>query len=204
MEVSSHALDQHRVDATRFDVAVFTNLGQDHLDFHSTRSATSPPRRGLFSRTWPTQGVVNVDDPYGRRLLDSAAIPMTSYSIDDVEALSVGPLASSFRWRGHSVRLPLGGRFNVSNALAAATAAVAAGVTPADAAAGLAGAAPVPGRFESVDAGQPFTVIVDFAHTPESLASAIGAARRGGGGGSCHRHLRLWRRPRSGQASPHG
>jgi UDP-N-acetylmuramoyl-L-alanyl-D-glutamate--2,6-diaminopimelate ligase len=183
MEVSSHALEQHRADATRFAVAVFTNLGQDHLDFHSTMDRYFAAKARLFTPAMAAQGVVNADDAYGRILFDSATIPLTSYSISDVDDLEVGPLASTFRWRGYVVRLPLGGRFNVSNALAAATAAVAAGVTPADAATGLTEAAPVPGRFEPVDAGQPFTVIVDFAHTPESLASVLATAREVAGTG---------------------
>ena len=183
MEVSSHTLEQHRADATRFAVAVFTNLGQDHLDFHSTMDRYFAAKARLFTPAMAAQGVVNADDAYGRILLDSGTIPMTSYSMSEVDDLEVGSLASTFRWRGHAVRLPLGGRFNVVNALAAATAAVAAGVTTADAAAGLAATAPVPGRFEPVDAGQPFTVIVDFAHTPESLASVLDTAREVAGNG---------------------
>src|SRR5205085_1764671 len=91
--------------------------------------------------------------------------------------------SSTFRWRGHVVRLRLGGRFNVANALAAATAAAGAGIAPEAVAAGLSDATPAPGRFEPVDAGQPFTVLVDFAHTPESLAWALAAAREAAGGG---------------------
>jgi UDP-N-acetylmuramoyl-L-alanyl-D-glutamate--2,6-diaminopimelate ligase len=124
-----------------------------------------------------TAGVVDADDPYGRRLLETAAIPVTPYSLADAEDLDVGLLASTFRWRDRPVRLPVGGRFNVRNALAAATAAVAAGVAVDSVVDGLAAAPPVPGRFEPVDAGQSFAVLVDFAHTPESLASALAAAR---------------------------
>jgi UDP-N-acetylmuramoyl-L-alanyl-D-glutamate--2,6-diaminopimelate ligase len=177
MEVSSHALAQHRADATHFAVAVFTNLGQDHLDFHGTTEQYFAAKARLFTPSMTSRAVVNVDDMYGRRLLAGATIPMTSFSMADAGALTVGPLASSFTWRGQPVRLPLGGRFNVANALAAATAAAEAGLAPDAIAAGLAAAGPVPGRFEPVDAGQPFTVVVDFAHTPESLASVLGAAR---------------------------
>ncbi len=183
MEVSSHALEQHRADATRFAVAVFTNLGQDHLDFHGTTEHYFAAKARLFEPAMAAVGVANADDPYGRILLDRALIPMTGYSIADADDLVVGPLASTFRWRGQSIELPIGGRFNVSNALAAATAAVAAGVGVVDVAGGLAEVRPVPGRFEPVDAGQPFTVIVDFAHTPESLASVLAAAREVAGPG---------------------
>ena len=177
MEVSSHALALHRADATRFAVAVFTNLGRDHLDFHGTTERYFAAKARLFEPGTAAAGVADADDPYGRRLLETAAIPMTPYSLTDAEALEVGLLASTFRWRDRPVRLPLGGRFNVRNALAAATAAVAAGVALDSVVDGLAAAPPVPGRFEAVEAGQPFAVLVDFAHTPEALASALAAAR---------------------------
>ncbi len=177
MEVSSHALELHRADATRFEVAVFTNLGRDHLDFHDTTERYFAAKARLFAPAMARAGVADADDPYGRRLLDGAAIPMTAYSLADAEELSVGLLASTFRWRGRSVRLALGGRFNVTNALAAATAAVVAGVTVDNVVDGLAATPAVPGRFEAVDEGQPFAVLVDFAHTPESLASVLAAAR---------------------------
>jgi UDP-N-acetylmuramoyl-L-alanyl-D-glutamate--2,6-diaminopimelate ligase len=183
MEVSSHALAQHRADATHFAVAVFTNLGQDHLDFHGTIEQYFAAKARLFTPALAARGVVNGDDPYGRRLLADATIPMTSFSMADAEALTIGPLASTFTWRGQRVRLPLGGRFNVANALAAASAAADAGIAADVIAAGLGAAGPVPGRFEPVDAGQPFTVVVDFAHTPESLVSVLGAAREVAGTG---------------------
>jgi UDP-N-acetylmuramoyl-L-alanyl-D-glutamate--2,6-diaminopimelate ligase len=183
MEVSSHALAQHRADATRFAVAVFTNLGRDHLDFHGTTEQYFAAKARLFTPAMARLGVINADDPYGRRLLATTGIPATPYSMADAVDLTVGPLASTFTWRGEHVRLPLGGRFNVANAVAAATAAAEAGVAPDVIATGLADAGAVPGRFEPVAAGQPFTVVVDFAHTPESLASVLGAAREVAGAG---------------------
>jgi UDP-N-acetylmuramoyl-L-alanyl-D-glutamate--2,6-diaminopimelate ligase len=177
MEVSSHALALHRADATRFAVAVFTNLGRDHLDFHGTPDDYFAAKVRLFDPDMSAAGVADADDPYGARLLETASIPMTPYSLADAEALVVGLRSSTFHWRGRAVRLALGGRFNVRNALAAATAAVAAGVAIDNVVDGLAAAPPVPGRFEPVDAGQPYAVLVDFAHTPESLASVLGAAR---------------------------
>jgi UDP-N-acetylmuramoyl-L-alanyl-D-glutamate--2,6-diaminopimelate ligase len=183
MEVSSHALALHRADATRFAVAVFTNLGQDHLDFHGTTEDYFAAKARLFDPAMSSAAVINVDDRHGRTLIESARIPVTAVSIADAEDLTVGLRSSTFRWKGRTVLLPLGGRFNVANALAAATAAVVAGVALDDVVEGLAATPPVPGRFEPVDAGQPFAVLVDFAHTPESLASALTGAREMAGGG---------------------
>jgi UDP-N-acetylmuramoyl-L-alanyl-D-glutamate--2,6-diaminopimelate ligase len=183
MEVSSHALEQRRVDGTRFAVAVFTNLGRDHLDFHGTPERYFAAKARLFDPALSDRGVANADDPHGHVLIDAAPVPMTAFSMIDAVDLIVGPLSSRFRWRGRPVSLPIGGRFNVANALAAATAASVAGVDDAAIADGLAASSPVPGRFEPVDAGQPFRVIVDFAHTPESLSSVLAAAREVARGG---------------------
>jgi UDP-N-acetylmuramoyl-L-alanyl-D-glutamate--2,6-diaminopimelate ligase len=122
-------------------------------------------------------GVVNVDDVHGRQLADAASIPVVPFGLADADALVVGPTASRFRWRGHEVSLPLGGRFNVANALAAATAAGALGIADDVIAAGLDVVAPVAGRMEPVEAGQPFRVVVDFAHTPDALAGLLGELR---------------------------
>jgi UDP-N-acetylmuramoyl-L-alanyl-D-glutamate--2,6-diaminopimelate ligase len=165
------------VDGTRFAVAVFTNLGRDHLDFHGTVERYFAAKARLFEPGLSAVGVVDVDDPHGRLLADAASIPITPFAVDDANDVVVGPISCSFRWRGRQVRLPLGGRFNVANALAAATAAVAAGIGEDDVVAGLAAAKPVPGRFEPVDAGQPFTVIVDYAHKPDALAEVLRTAR---------------------------
>jgi UDP-N-acetylmuramoyl-L-alanyl-D-glutamate--2,6-diaminopimelate ligase len=183
MEVSSHALEQRRVDSTRFAVAVFTNLGRDHLDFHGTQERYFAAKAHLFDPALSRLGVANADDPHGRALIDVAPIPMTAFAMADASDLAVGPLSSSFRWRGRAAHLPIGGRFNVANALAAATAAGVSGIDDATIVDGLAAAAVVPGRFEPIDAGQPFSVIVDFAHTPESLASVLTAARDVAGAG---------------------
>jgi UDP-N-acetylmuramoyl-L-alanyl-D-glutamate--2,6-diaminopimelate ligase len=177
MEVSSHALALERVRGTRFRVAVFTNLTQDHLDFHGTIEAYFAAKARLFDPSYADAAVVNADDPHGALLADAASIPTRTYSLREVDDLSVGAAASTGRWRGQSLRVPLGGAFNVSNALAALTTAVELGVDAADAAAALASAAPVPGRFESVDAGQDFRVVVDFAHTPDGIEQALRTAR---------------------------
>ena len=182
MEVSSHALALHRADATWFAVAVFTNLSQDHLDFHGSMDDYFEAKATLFDPTRAAVAVVNADDTGGRRLLDRARLPTRPFSLQDAADLQVGPLASTFRWEGQRVRLKLGGRFNVVNALAAAAAARELGVAPADVARGLSSATPVPGRFESVDGGQPFAVVVDYAHTPAGLEEVLQAAAEAGEG----------------------
>jgi UDP-N-acetylmuramoyl-L-alanyl-D-glutamate--2,6-diaminopimelate ligase len=179
MEVSSHALSLHRVDGTHFRVAVFTNLGRDHLDFHGDPETYFRAKAMLFDPERAAVGVVNGDDPHGRLLIDAARIPMRTYSLADAADITVTATASRFTWRGHRVELPLGGEFNIANALAAATAAAELGVDEAAIAAGLSSAQPVVGRLERVEAGQPFTVLVDYAHTPDALEQVLNAARQG-------------------------
>jgi UDP-N-acetylmuramoyl-L-alanyl-D-glutamate--2,6-diaminopimelate ligase len=183
MEVSSHALVLQRVRATRFAVAVFTNLSQDHLDFHRDMEDYFAAKAALFEPDYADAAVVNLDDRRGRWLLEQATIPTEGYSIADVEDLDVGVVRSRFRWRDQAVELPFGGRFNVSNALAAATAAAHLGIAPDAIAEGLASAPPVPGRFEAIDEGQPFSVLVDYSHKPGALASALASARDAAGSG---------------------
>ncbi|HEX3393504.1 MAG TPA: UDP-N-acetylmuramoyl-L-alanyl-D-glutamate--2,6-diaminopimelate ligase [Acidimicrobiales bacterium] len=182
IEVSSHALVQHRVDATWFAAAVFTNLSPDHLDYHGTMQEYFEAKASLFSPDRAAVAVVNRDDPWGRRLLDTVAIPTRPFSLDDAVDLDVGTTSSTFRWDGQPVRLHLGGAFNVANGLAAATAARELGIDAAAVAEGLSSVTSVPGRFEAVDSGQPFTVLVDYAHTPDSLTQALVAARVAAGG----------------------
>ncbi len=183
MEVSSHALALGRVRATRFAVAVFTNLSHDHLDFHRDLDDYFEAKAQLFTPGYSDAAVVNLDDERGRALAGRGLIPTAGYSLEDAVDLVVGSTTSRFRWRGVDIELPLGGRFNVSNALAAATAAAHLGVDPETVAAGLRSASPVPGRFEPVDEGQPFAVLVDFAHKPGALAGALEAARDAADGG---------------------
>jgi UDP-N-acetylmuramoyl-L-alanyl-D-glutamate--2,6-diaminopimelate ligase len=183
MEVSSHALALHRVDGTRFAVAVFTNLGRDHLDFHESLEDYFAAKARLFAPELAGRAVVGLDDAHGRLLRDAARIPMVGYSLAEVEDLELGPRSSTGRWRGHPFVVPLGGAFNVRNALAAATAALELGVDEATIVAGLAAVPPVPGRFEAVALEAPFTAVVDYAHTPDALEALLAAARsvtRGG------------------------
>jgi UDP-N-acetylmuramoyl-L-alanyl-D-glutamate--2,6-diaminopimelate ligase len=180
MEVSSHALALHRVDGTRFDVAVFTNLGRDHLDLHGTVEEYFRAKALLFQPGRAVVGVVNGDDRYGRLLVDAAPIEMVPFSIHDVSDVDVTASTVAFTWRGERVSVPLGGTFNVMNALAAATAAAAIGIGIEAIVTGLGSADIVPGRFEriTVGAGTPLSidVIVDFAHTPDGLEEVISAA----------------------------
>ncbi len=180
MEVSSHALALHRVDGTWFAAAVFTNLGHDHLDFHRDVDRYFEAKARLFTSGFTAAAVVCVDDDYGRILADRAdraGLAVHGYSLDDVDGLEVGVDHGRFRWRGVEVVVPLGGRFNAANALAAATTGEVLDMTPDAIAAGIASAAPVPGRFEAVAEGQPFAVIVDYAHTPDGLEQVLTAAR---------------------------
>lgn len=172
MEVSSHGLVQGRVDAMRFSVGIFTNLDRDHLDYHGDMESYFAAKALLFSAGRSSVGVVNSDDPWGARLLDSSPVPLIPFTMAG-PPLQVGATASTFWWRDRRVRLPLAGRFNVSNALAAATAAEALGVSPATVAAALSRAVGPPGRMETVAVGQPYRVIVDCAHTPSALHQVI-------------------------------
>lgn len=175
MEVSSHALALHRVEGAHFRVAVFTNLGRDHLDFHGTEEQYFAAKARLFTPELADRAVVNVDDVRGRLLADSVEIPVVPYSIDELGDVEVSPLHHAYTWRGRRVRVGVGGRFGVSNSLAAATTAVELGLGVDEVVAGLGHARPVPGRLEPVDAGQDFAVLVDYAHTPDGLRQAISA-----------------------------
>jgi len=177
MEVSSHALALRRVDATWFAAAVFTNLSHDHLDFHHSVEEYFRAKASLFDPERADRAVVNVDDPYGRLLLESARLPTRPFSLADAVNLDVGLTGSTFTWRGQRFEVRLGGLGNVANALAAATAASELGVEPEAIAAGIAGVKGVRGRFDVVDAGQPFAVMIDYAHTPAALEQVLQAAR---------------------------
>jgi UDP-N-acetylmuramoyl-L-alanyl-D-glutamate--2,6-diaminopimelate ligase len=183
MEVSSHALSLSRVDGTRFAAAVFTNLSRDHLDFHQTMESYFTTKSRLFDPAFTDLAVVNLDSPYGRLLRDTATTRTVGYGLDLAADLEVGAGRSTFSWRGQHVELGLSGRFNVANALAAAETAVALGLDPAPVAAGLGAVGPVAGRFELVEEGQPFTVVVDYAHTPDGLEQVLVAAGEIAGGG---------------------
>jgi len=185
MEVSSHALELGRADAIHFAAAVFTNLTQDHLDFHDTMEDYFQAKRRLFS-AHPGVSVVNVDDPYGQRLAAEIEGTMCTFALDapaDYRATAVRCAFAGCRFTLHTpagereVALPLPGRFNVANALAALAAVHALGGDLGVLIAALERGVRVPGRFEPVDEGQDFAVIVDYAHTPDSLENVLCAAR---------------------------
>jgi UDP-N-acetylmuramoyl-L-alanyl-D-glutamate--2,6-diaminopimelate ligase len=188
MEVSSHALRLGRADAIHFAAAIFTNLTQDHLDFHPTMEDYFLAKRALFM-VFPETTIVNVDDPYGRRLADELCAagrsPLTfalereaAYRAVDVDSGFGGSTFAALTPEGPiALSTPLPGRFNVANVLGAVAAVHALGVPLETIAAALPRAGRVPGRFEPVDEGQPFAVLVDYAHTPDSLENVLRAAR---------------------------
>lgn len=183
MEVSSHALVQHRVDDVEFDLAVFTNLGHDHLDFHGTQEAYFAAKSLLFEPRSTKAAVVNVDDIHGRLLYDAKAVPTTPVSLSDVADLKYTSDGSRFSWRGRTIDLPMVGRHNVSNAIVAASACVEIGLTVDQVVEGLMATTQVPGRFEIVDPTDrrddmdEVIAVVDYAHTPDALESVLDAAR---------------------------
>jgi UDP-N-acetylmuramoyl-L-alanyl-D-glutamate--2,6-diaminopimelate ligase len=186
MEVSSHALVQARVEGIHYDVAVFTNLSHDHLDYHGTMEAYFKAKSALFEVDHALRGVVNADDPWGRRLLREARIPMVAVRRTDASGIVLRPGHTTFTWRGQRVSTPLTGVVNVDNALLAAEAALTLGLEPPEVAAALSRVSPVPGRFQVVAAPPrvggptdvpPFTILVDYAHTPAGLEVVLQVAR---------------------------
>jgi UDP-N-acetylmuramoyl-L-alanyl-D-glutamate--2,6-diaminopimelate ligase len=190
MEVSSHALALGRVAGTRYDVAVFTNLSQDHLDFHASLDDYFAAKAQLFTPRYAGAGVVNIDDPRGRELAADRQIPITTFSAAgrenaDWRAVGVrsGADGSSFAVIGPGgveadVQIALPGPFNVANALGAIVGLVEAGVGLGAAVAGVGACAGVPGRLERVEAGQDFTVLVDYSHKPGAVEAVLTALRQ--------------------------
>jgi UDP-N-acetylmuramoyl-L-alanyl-D-glutamate--2,6-diaminopimelate ligase len=166
LEATSHGSELHRLDRVRFDVLVFTNLSQDHLDFHGTMERYFNAKRRLF--TAGVRAIVNIDDEYGRRLASELETPTTFGFAADAD---VRPDALA------GVDLKLRGRFNVLNALGAVAGARALGINEGAIADGIAAVRAVPGRMEEIDEGQPFVVLVDYAHTPDALENVLRTAR---------------------------
>ncbi|HJX46716.1 MAG TPA: UDP-N-acetylmuramoyl-L-alanyl-D-glutamate--2,6-diaminopimelate ligase [Gaiellaceae bacterium] len=167
MEASSHASELHRLDRVRFAALVFTNLSQDHLDFHGDMESYFQAKRRLFLEGGPP-AAVNVADPYGRRLAQDLPDALTFGFADDAE---IGPQALA------GIDVKLRGRFNMENALGALAAGRLLGIADDAIARGIESVRGVPGRFEAIDEGQPFTVIVDYAHKPGALENVLRAAR---------------------------
>ena len=203
MEVSSHALVQSRVEGIHFDVGVFTNLSHDHLDYHGTMEEYFEAKARLFTPGHALRGIVNADDPWGRRLLERARIPMVGVRRADVTDIVLEPGRTEFTWRGQRITTPLTGAINVDNTLLAAEAALALdepGLGPVEIARAMGNLSPVAGRLQVIaaptprvsdeggggegsvaerGAGErpPFTVFVDYAHTPAGLELVLGEAR---------------------------
>jgi UDP-N-acetylmuramoyl-L-alanyl-D-glutamate--2,6-diaminopimelate ligase len=197
IEVSSHALDQHRATGTRFAAVGFSNLTQDHLDYHRSFEAYYQAKRKLFSEPgpegqhWPA--AINCDDDWGSRLFDElvhvdrAEVPVWGYTLHGMNRASVSakyqltPTGASITFESpigeFTVKSKLRGRFNVENVVCATTMALLAELTPKQIQAGLDRVAGVRGRFEPVEEGQPFQVLVDYAHTPDSLEQVLSSAR---------------------------
>ncbi|MCC7367723.1 MAG: UDP-N-acetylmuramoyl-L-alanyl-D-glutamate--2,6-diaminopimelate ligase [Chloroflexi bacterium] len=193
LEVSSHALMLDRVRGCEIDVAIFTNLSPEHLNFHGTMDEYARAKARLFvmlgeptRKAWPRVGIVNADDPYAAAMRAACPAPVRTYGIEsaaDVMArdvlLDVRGAAFTIATRQGEARVEsrLLGRFNVANWLAASTAALQLGATLDNVVDAAVEMPPVPGRMERVDAGQPFLVVVDFAHTPQALENALKTLR---------------------------
>ncbi len=222
MEVSSHALEQQRVYGIPFDVAVFTNLTRDHLDYHHTMEEYFSSKQVLFEGCGteaPRAAVLNADDEYGQKLVKISrkrSSEVFTYGLTKgdfhAEKVEITPRGTRFDLITPKETIPLFspliGKVNVYNILAAAAAAYARNCAAEAIAQGVAALARVPGRFERVDCGQPFTVVVDYAHTDDALRNLTALARefvqQAGQKGQSDHGFRLRRRPRPGQASPDG
>ncbi|MBA2608776.1 MAG: UDP-N-acetylmuramoyl-L-alanyl-D-glutamate--2,6-diaminopimelate ligase [Actinobacteria bacterium] len=180
MEVSSHALTMARVDAITYDVAAFTNLSRDHLDLHGTMEDYFAAKARLFTADKARTAVICVDDEWGGRLAGLAAdagLDVARCSVRDLVTDGVEGPQATVRWHGAQGTLHLAGRHNWANAVVAATIGEVLGLNPQQVLDGLGALQSVDGRFEYVDAGQPFSVVVDYAHTPDGVEVALRAAR---------------------------
>jgi UDP-N-acetylmuramoyl-L-alanyl-D-glutamate--2,6-diaminopimelate ligase len=184
MEATSHGSALRRLLGVRFRALVFTNLSQDHLDFHGTMDEYFDAKRRLFTEPdidgKRPPAAINVGDPHGRRLADELRAlgnEPTEFSLADADGLEVTAAGSSFRYAGLDLRTRLRGRFNVENVLGAVATARLLRIENEQIATGVEHLAGVPGRFEAVDEGQPFAVLVDYSHKPGALESVLEEAR---------------------------
>jgi UDP-N-acetylmuramoyl-L-alanyl-D-glutamate--2,6-diaminopimelate ligase len=176
MEVSSHALDQHRVEGITFEVSAFTNLTHDHLDYHRDMETYFEAKAKLFVPGVSQHAVIWVDDPYGMRLADLASIPVTRVQRTDASEVTLNAQGSTYFWRGQLINTHLIGDYNVDNALVAMTIMSELGVSDAAIARAMQDVEAIPGRLEVVNE-KPFSVIVDYAHTPDGLERVLASAR---------------------------
>ncbi len=178
MEVSSHAIELGRVNGVHFEVVAFTNLGIDHLDFHGSQQNYFESKAALFDPRFANAALINVDDVFGRQLAERTSLPHHDIALGLVQPYAVVDGETDLTWRGHRIRTPLVGEHNLSNlcmALELVATVLDDEAAIADAAQQISGA---PGRFEAVSLGQPFSVIVDYAHTPDGLESVLSTARK--------------------------
>jgi UDP-N-acetylmuramoyl-L-alanyl-D-glutamate--2,6-diaminopimelate ligase len=176
IEVSSHALDQRRIEGLRFCVAAFTNLSHEHLDYHGTMEQYFLAKASLFTIEYAKRAVIWIDDPYGQRLAEMTALPVTRVSRGDAKDVETTLQGSTFFWRGHLVNSSLVGDYNVDNALLAMAIMSTLGASDEQVAASMGEVASIPGRFD-VLYGNGVTVIVDYAHTPEGLQRLLSDVR---------------------------
>jgi UDP-N-acetylmuramoyl-L-alanyl-D-glutamate--2,6-diaminopimelate ligase len=188
-EVSSHALEFGRVKGTRFEVAAFTNISQDHLDFHGDMGAYRAAKRSLFTDYDVGTAVINIDDPTGAEIASEFSGELLTvgangaFSAHDIESSGSGSVFT-LRWPGGETRIaaPVIGDFNVTNLVMAAACCVAAGIDDEAVARGMGRVSGVPGRFEVVSGEDPITVVVDYAHTPEGVSTVVETGRGLGSG----------------------
>jgi len=187
MEVSSHAIAQHRIDGVSFKLCGFTNLSPEHLDYHSTMDNYFEAKRALFTAQFTRQAVICTDSSYGQKLYDSLPPEITASKclLADAKVLSQTLAGSTVELAGLTIQLPIPGWFAIANANLACAMAIELGFTAASIKAGLEQLAPIPGRFEVVLA-EPVTVVVDYAHTPQALEQALLACRLLVPAGRCH------------------
>lgn len=184
-EVSSHGLEEHRVDYCDFDMAVFANLSQDHLDFHKNMESYFNSKAKLFNKLKDKNScsVINIDDHYGSRLVNIVTSNVITYALEDRTAHVVGAITErnkqgtkftvSFQKQNIAINLPMTGDFNVSNALAACAVALSLGYDLHSIKRGLEDLKQIPGRLEKIDLGQKFSIYIDFAHTPDGLEKVL-------------------------------
>lgn len=186
VEVSSHAMEMGRVNGVEFDVVAFTNLSQDHLDYHETMESYYRAKAKLFSPTWASHAVIWTDDDWGKRLAAETTLSTTTVGTGgdvDVRAtnLTAGPAGSSFDWISKRdtvhVTCPLAGKFNVANAAIALACAEHMGMPPAAAASNLSKMSPIPGRYNTLTTTIGTWIVVDYAHTPDAIANVVAETR---------------------------
>ncbi|MDG1845812.1 MAG: UDP-N-acetylmuramoyl-L-alanyl-D-glutamate--2,6-diaminopimelate ligase [Acidimicrobiales bacterium] len=178
MEVSSHALSQHRTTGIEFDIGVFTNLTQDHLDYHMNLEEYFETKCMLFAAGKSKSAIVNIDDYYGSQLAERTTIPTVEISLRDIKIIEERFSGTTIIWNGKKANLQLSGRFNIDNVLLAASTCQLLGIGEKEIIHGLEAADPIPGRFEVVSiGGESPIVIVDYSHTPAGIENVLKSVR---------------------------